>query len=70
MEFSMKMQVSKNGKTAELQIKCPKRNPPEQIVVHTEGWGKLEKGIAKPDNKGFAIVPEAGKEYNYILRLK
>ena len=65
----MKMQVSKDGKTANLQVVCPKRNPPKQIVVHTGNLGKLEKGKAKLYNKKFAIVPEAGKEYNYILKL-
>ena len=67
--FSMKLQVSKDGKTAKLQVSCPKRNPPKQIVVHIDGWAELEKGKAKSHNKGFGIVPEAGKEYNYILKL-
>ena len=68
--FSMKMKVSKDGETAELQVICPKRNPPKQIVVHTGDFGKLKSGIAKPNNKGFAIVPKAGKEYNYVLKIK
>jgi len=67
--FSMKLQVSKNGKTAKLQIICPKRNPPKQIIVHTGNWGELEKENAKLDNKNFVIIPKAGKEYNYILKL-
>ena len=66
----MKLEVSKDGKTAKLQVICPKRNPPKQIIVHSENFEKLEKGIAKPYNKKFAIVPEAGKEFNYILKMK
>jgi len=68
--FSMKLEVSKDGKTAKLQIICPKRNPPKQIIVNTENWEKLEKGNAEPCNKGFVFVPKAGKEYNYVLKLK
>jgi len=67
--FSMKMQVSKDGKTAKLQVICPKRNPPKQIIVHTGNWGKLEKGKAKLYNKKFTLIAETGKEYNYILKL-
>jgi len=67
--FSMKLQVSKDGKTAELQFKCPKRNPPKQIVVNAENLGKLENGNTKLYNKKFTIVPEKGKEYSYKLKI-
>jgi hypothetical protein len=67
--FSMKLQVSKDGKTAKLQIICPKRNPPKQIIVNTGNWGKLENGNAKIHNKKFAIVPEKGKKYSYKLKI-
>ena len=67
--FSMVLRVSDDGRTAALDLKSPKRKPPERIVVHKGKWAAALKMNGEMLADGYdAVIPDA-HDVRIILEL-